>query len=74
MTLLLLGSLLVGLMLLRGDLLLRSLLPRSLRLSLSSHLLVESRVLLLVMQHPKKLLLSLLRPLCPANKNMTYTK
>jgi hypothetical protein len=55
----LLGSLLMGLLLLSGNLLLGSL-----RLGLSAHLLLESRVLLLVMQHPKKLLLSLLGGRC----------
>jgi hypothetical protein len=49
----------MGLLLLSGNLLLGSL-----RLSLSAHLLLESRVLLLVMQHPKKLLLSLLGGRC----------
>jgi hypothetical protein len=56
---LLLGSLLVGLVLVRCDPLHVSLL-----LGLSSHLLCGSRVLLLVVQHLKKLLLLLPRGCC----------
>jgi hypothetical protein len=62
--LLLFGSLLTVLMLLGGDLLHVGLLLGSLRLSLSCHLLHGSQVLLLAMQHLKKLLLSLPRGCC----------
>jgi hypothetical protein len=47
--------------LLQGDLLHESLLLGSPRLGLSGHLLLKSRVLLLAVQHPKKLLMSLLK-------------
>jgi hypothetical protein len=62
--LLLLGSLLMGLVLLKGDLLHGRLLLRSLRLGLFGHRLHRSQVLLLAMHHLKKQLLSLSRDCC----------